>query len=255
VSQGTREVVLTGINIGRYRDDAEGIGGIGDLIGMLADTGIARLRLSSIEPLDVDTAMAAALAHAGAHVAPHLHVPLQSGCDRTLAEMRRGYTSAQFASALGAVRSALPGLAVTTDVIVGFPGESDEDFAESLAFVESCGFARLHVFRYSRRAGTPAAARDDQIAPTVIAQRAAAMRALSERLYRAWLERRDGTEASVLIERVTPQIATGTTEDGIHVSLEAGGLAPGDMVPTVLHLDESGVMRAEPSGPTRREHH
>jgi threonylcarbamoyladenosine tRNA methylthiotransferase MtaB len=248
-SRGTREIVLTGINIGRYSD---GIGNLSHLIGALAETGVARLRLSSIEPLDLDEEMAGALARAGAHVAPHLHVPLQSGCDRTLIEMRRGYTTAEFAAVLARLRAAIPGLAVTTDVIVGFPGETDEDFAESCAFVESCGFTRLHVFRYSRRAGTPAAGRSDQIEPAVIAARAAGMRALSDRLYRSWLERRNGTAASVLVERVTDDGAFGTTEDGLHVSAAGAGLAPGDIVAAVLRLDERGAMNAELSGRVER---
>jgi len=225
---GAPEVVLTGVNIGRY-DDPSGARGLASLIEEVAATPVGRIRLSSIEPLDLGRRLLDVLA-ATPKVVAHLHVPLQSGCDRTLAAMGRGYDTGGFAAALGRARKALPGLSVTTDVIAGFPGETDRDFAESLAFVESAGFTRLHVFRYSPRSGTPAAGREDQVAPAVKAARAEALRALSDRLLRAHTQARIGTEMSVCIERVAGGSARGTADDALVVELAAGSLRQGLVV-------------------------
>lgn len=225
---GTPEVVLTGINIGRYRDE-DGAGDLSGLVAAVAGAGVRRVRVSSIEPLDIDDRFLSALADLPA-VVPHLHVPLQSGCDRTLAEMGRGYTSAQFADVLRRARLALPQLSVTTDVIVGFPGESNEDFAESMAFVERAGLTKVHVFRYSQRDGTPAAARADQVPPPVRAARAAEMRALSDRLLLAHAESRVGGHLTMCVERVAEGRARGTADDSLQVEMPAVGLSRGDVV-------------------------
>jgi threonylcarbamoyladenosine tRNA methylthiotransferase MtaB len=139
-------------------------------------------------------------------------------------------------------RAALPGLAVTTDVIAGFPGESDEDFADTLRFVESCGFTGLHVFRYSSRARTPAASAPGQVPPPVRSARAAALRALHGRLAAAHLAARVGGEASVLVERVTGDEVVGTSEDHLRVRLRvAKGTGTGDIVRVRITGARGGV--------------
>jgi threonylcarbamoyladenosine tRNA methylthiotransferase MtaB len=243
---GKAEVVLTGVNLGRYAD-AAGAPDLASLVGAVAATGIRRVRVSSVEPVDLSDRLLEALAAAGS-IAPHLHVPLQSGCDRTLATMGRRYDTAAFAHALARARGALPGLAVTTDVIVGFPGETDADFAASLAFVESCAFAKVHVFRYSKRAGTPAAAHPSQVSAPVKAERAAQMRDLSDRLAGRYARSREGGVADVLVERAGGGTAAGTTEDHLHVEV-VGGDAPvevGDIVRVVLSPDGCGCMNGLP---------
>ena len=225
---GAPEVVLTGVNIGRYGDPS-GASDLAGLVELIAATPIARVRLSSIEPLDLDRRLLGVLARSG-KVVPHLHIPLQSGCDRTLEAMRRGYRSGQFAEILGRAREALPGLSVTSDVIAGFPGETDEDFAASLAFIAASGLTRLHVFRYSPRAGTPAAARTDQVPPGVRAQRAELLREVSERLLRTHAESRVGTEIAACVERVSGGSARGTTDDSLNVEVEAASLVSGSIV-------------------------
>jgi threonylcarbamoyladenosine tRNA methylthiotransferase MtaB len=241
VARGSAEVVLTGVNIGRYRDgDAD----LATLVEAVAATDVARIRISSIEPVDLTPRLLDTLSRAPA-VMPHLHVPLQSGCDATLAAMRRGYDVAAYADAIARARAALPGLAVTTDVIAGFPGETDADFAESLAFVEGIAFARLHVFRYSRRAGTPAAAMPGQVAPPVSAQRARAMRSLGERLSATYATSRVGETASVLVERVEGALASGTSEDYLRVRVrttarERERVRPGDVVRVAITSAERG---------------
>ncbi|MDO8915561.1 MAG: tRNA (N(6)-L-threonylcarbamoyladenosine(37)-C(2))-methylthiotransferase MtaB [Coriobacteriia bacterium] len=237
IAGGVREVVLTGVNIGRYT------GGLARLVTQVAATGIERIRISSIEPIDLTPALLATLARTPA-VMPHLHVPLQSGCDTTLAAMGRGYDTAAFADSIARARDAMPGLALTTDIIVGFPGESAADFAESLAFVEACGFSRLHVFRYSPRPGTPAAAMSERPDPREVADRARRMRALGERLSSAHARARVGGRARVLVERVGDEVATGTTEDYLHVTVRLSPAVtaprPGDVVPATITAAERG---------------
>lgn len=230
-ASGAREVVLTGINIGRYAWDGARLA---ELVAAVAATGIQRIRLSSIEPNDVTPDLLSVAAATPAFCA-HLHVPLQSGSDATLARMGRPYSIARYESVIAAARAALPGLAITTDVIVGFPGETDAEWAETLAFVQDAGFARLHVFRYSRRGGTPAATMSDQVPPRVIAARAASLRELGAHLLRRHAESIIGTTAEVLIERLgaSPDgapLAEGVTRDYSRVVLPGSGLAPGDLV-------------------------
>lgn len=248
VADGIAEVVLTGINIGRYKDaDVR----LPDLIEAVAATGVRRIRVSSIEPLDVDARFLAAAARTPAFC-PHLHIPLQAGCDATLAAMGRGYDTAAYAATLAAARAALPGLAVTTDVMAGFPGERPEDFAETLAFCETMAFAKLHVFRYSARAGTRAAVMPCQVAPAERAARAARLRALGERLGIAWAASLAGRRVSVLVERVRPDgegatLAEGTTAEHARALLPGAGLRAGDVVEALLgERMADGSLRATP---------
>ena len=162
VASGTREIVLTGIETAAYGIDLDGYRLI-DLISDLAEkTDVERIRLSSLSPEMMTSATVARLA-AIPKLAPHFHLSLQSGSDATLAAMRRPYRTGQVRSALSALRDAIPGVTFTTDVIVGFPGETEERFAETLAFCREARFLRLHVFPYSPRPGTPAATFPDQI--------------------------------------------------------------------------------------------
>ncbi|MDQ7790490.1 MAG: radical SAM protein, partial [Clostridia bacterium] len=132
-------------------------GTLADLVaGLAVIPGLVRLRLSSVEPADIEPELIEALAKYDT-VCPHLHIPLQSGSDTVLERMGRRYDTAGFAVLVDAIRRSVPDVSVTTDVMVGFPGETPEEFAESLAFVEETGFAGLHVFKYSPRKGTPAA--------------------------------------------------------------------------------------------------
>ena len=201
--RGAREGVLTGINLGNFRalDD----GGTKQSLPWLLDelleqTTVERFRLSSIEPPDVTADLLHLMAAAGERIAPFLHVCLQAGCDRTLRHMGRVYDTAQFARIGDAARSALPDLALGTDLIVGFPGESDDDFAQSLAFCEEMAFAKMHVFRYSKRPGTPAAARPDQVPAPTIARRSEEALALADRLRKEQAALRVGKEELVCVQ-------------------------------------------------------
>jgi threonylcarbamoyladenosine tRNA methylthiotransferase MtaB len=141
---------------------------------------------------------------------PHLHLPLQSGCDKVLKDMHRPYDTDKFAMLLEQIRKKAPGVAVTTDVIVGFPGESEEDFAATCRFVKQCAFAKMHIFPYSMRKGTPAAARKDQVPETVKKQRAEKLAEIDREMQQACFEQNVGTIHTVLVEQVVGKDEAGT---------------------------------------------
>ncbi len=189
---GYREAVLSGVHLGSYGHDLGEQHGLAALVGrILRETGIPRLRLSSLEPWDLDTQFFDLFSDP--RLLPHLHLPLQSGCDATLRRMARHTSRRDFAALVEHAHRAVPHLAVSTDVIVGFPGESDEEFAESIGFVEAMAFSRLHVFRYSPRHGTRAATMTGQVPTRVAQERSREMHALGARLeadcMRGWLGR------------------------------------------------------------------
>jgi len=213
--EGYQEVVLTGVHIGAYgRDRGGGLEvDLWELVSrILAETDVPRVRLSSIEPWDL-TGGALQLWE-DVRLCPHLHLPLQSGCDATLRRMARRYTAAGFARLVDEARLAIPDLAVTTDLIVGFPGETEQEFAESLALVGSLGPARAHVFPFSARPGTPAAGMLGQVPPGVKDARAAAMRRVASASQRAFQQRFLGRRMGVLWESAR-ESASGRTWSGL----------------------------------------
>ena len=195
---GAREVVLAGIALGSYRCPETGIG-LGDLVGRVSDRVPARIRLSSIEPMDFDAKLFELLA--AGRICAHLHIPLQSGSSSVLAGMRRPYAPAEYGEIIARLRSADPAVAVGTDLMVGFPGESDRDHQRSLAFCEELRFSYMHVFPYSRRSRTLAARRDDHVAEPTLRRRMRAALDLSERLSEQYSARFVGKRARVLWER------------------------------------------------------
>nr|WP_316616272.1 tRNA (N(6)-L-threonylcarbamoyladenosine(37)-C(2))-methylthiotransferase MtaB [uncultured Alistipes sp.] len=197
-AQGQREIVLTGINTGDFgRTTGEPF--IDLLRALDRVEGIDRYRISSIEP-NLLTDEVIAFTAASKRFQPHFHIPIQSGSDRILALMRRRYNTAQFADRIAAVRRAVPDVFLGIDVIVGFPGETDEDFADTYRFLERLAPAFLHIFPYSARPDTPAAGFPNQVPPPVVERRAAELGALSERLHRTFYEKQVGTQARVLWE-------------------------------------------------------
>ena len=184
MGRGAHEVVLTGINLGDYRwGSGEGQMRLPGLLSLLLEqTGVERLRLSSIEPPDVTDELVRLMAASDGRIAPFLHICLQSGCDDTLRRMARVYRTDLFRENVEHAREAMPDIALGTDLIVGFPGETDGQFEESLAFCEEMRFAKMHIFRYSRRPGTPAAEFADQVPPQVMAERSRRAHELAARM-------------------------------------------------------------------------
>lgn len=198
-AEGYTEIVLCGINLAFY--GKEWGGSLLDAVSLCCQTsGIQRVRLGSLEPERMTEDLLDALAALPAFC-PQFHLSLQSGCDHTLKEMHRRYTTQEYAALCAAIRSRFPVCAITTDIMVGFPRETDADFAESLAFAESMQFAKIHVFRYSPRTGTPAAKRTDQIPDSVKHTRMVAMQQLAETARTAFLSSRIGLTLPVLFER------------------------------------------------------
>lgn len=202
-SSGCREIVLSGIHLSSYGTDLEGDTGLLDLIRLLHPVeGIARIRLGSLEPGIITEEFAAGLASMP-KVCPHFHLSLQSGCDRTLKHMNRRYTSGEYLERCGILRKYFEDPALTTDIITGFPGETEEDFRESAEFVEKVSFFETHVFPYSRREGTRAAAMDRQLPEAVKKQRSHVLLELDCRKREEYLSRALGKETEVLLEEET----------------------------------------------------
>ena len=224
---GRREIVLTGINLGSFHDDRGGLASLLEDLLTLADRlrRQARYRISSIEPTDIDEVLIELMACEQGRICRHLHIPLQSGCTKVLSEMNRHYNAEEYAGLINRLRAAMPDISLTTDIIVGFPGETDAEFEETLAFARTCGFSKIHVFPYSMRANTPAAARKDQIAPEVKQDRAKRLRGLSDELRSADYALRIGTTEGVLIE----ERGFGMTESYHRIPV-ARTFVPGDLV-------------------------
>jgi threonylcarbamoyladenosine tRNA methylthiotransferase MtaB len=202
-SYGYQEVVLTGVHLGSYGHDLDDPQGLETLIRKLLDaTEIPRIRLSSLEPWDLRPELFALWSNT--RLQPHLHLPLQSGCDATLARMARRTDQASFAELLAAARRHIPDVAISTDLIVGFPGECDAEFEESMAFVEAMGFSRLHVFRYSPREGTAAATMPGQLSGATIAARSERAHRLGARLEATFRQQFVGRTLDVLWETSEP---------------------------------------------------
>jgi threonylcarbamoyladenosine tRNA methylthiotransferase MtaB len=163
--------------------------------------GLQRFRLSSLEPADFNEELIHIISE-NDNICPHLHIPLQSGDDTILQSMGRPYDTAFFRGLLTDLRSVLPDLAVSTDIIVGFPGEAEEHFKKSLAFVEECGFSRLHVFPFSPRRGTRAAKMALTVPPAVKKERSNRMIALGKTLSQNFRQAFDGRTLPVLFEKI-----------------------------------------------------
>ena len=205
---GYSEAVLTGVHLGSYGHDLGDRSGLIHLVrAILADTDIPRVRLSSLEPWDLTPAFFDLWRDP--RLCPHLHLPLQSGCDATLRRMARKTTQAAFGALVREARARMDDPCITTDVIVGFPGETDEEFAVSVAFIEAMDFAGLHVFRYSPRPGTAAARMRGHVSEDVKRERSARLIAYAEAAERRYAERFIGRALPVLWEQVG-----GVTGDG-----------------------------------------
>lgn len=163
ITAGYQEIVLTGIHTGAYGSDLPGQPTLAQVAKALANLpGLRRLRLGSVEPIEISDDLLAVMA-SHPNICPQLHIPLQAGDDATLARMGRHYTTAQYSAIVDSIRKQLPDAAITTDLMVGFPGETADEFANSLAFAQKIGFLKIHVFPYSIRPGTKAALMPDQV--------------------------------------------------------------------------------------------
>lgn len=226
---GYQEAVLTGVHLGSYGHDLDDKDGLLHLVkAILQDTEMPRVRLSSLEPWDLSENFFDLWQNP--RVCRHLHLPLQSGCDATLKRMRRHTTQAEFSNLVKVARDKIPGLNISTDVIIGFPGETDEEFAISRAFIEQMDFAGMHIFRYSKRAGTPAARMKGHVSAEVKKQRSAVLHEMAFNMEQRFAQQFNKRNLSVLWEQVM-----GSTEDGfMNVGYTDNYIRVGAVHPRVL---------------------
>lgn len=234
IQDGYAEIVLTGIHIGSYGKDLKGSIGLIDVIEAVDKVcNGARLRLGSLEPVMITkefTSRAGALKS----LCPQFHLSLQSGCDKTLKNMRRRYTAGDFRQAVDNLRKAFPHAAITTDLIVGFPGESLEDFEESKTFCKEIGFSQMHIFPYSTREGTAAALLPNHVSEEEKARRTREMLAVAEELKQSFYEKYVGKTVAVLFEQKKNGLWCGFTENYMDVRLKSEKDLRGQTVDVII---------------------
>jgi threonylcarbamoyladenosine tRNA methylthiotransferase MtaB len=227
--QGFKEVVLTGVHIGDYGKDLDVSMDLATIIKEIHDTpGLHRIRISSIDPLEVTDSLIECMAELP-KVGHHLHISLQSGDDGILKLMRRNYTGKDFADIIDRVRKAVKDISITTDVITGFPQETDEAHGNTLDFCRQMAFSKIHVFPFSQRAGTTAQRLPGKVSNQVKTERAASLLQLSDELALAFNKRFLGREMEVLVEEAASLTGNGLTDNYIRVSFPSTGLKQGDL--------------------------
>ncbi len=229
---GYKEIVLVGINLSAYGQDT-GAGLCDAVLAAAAPEGIERVRLGSLECDQISDDALLKLSECK-EFCPQFHLSLQSGCDRTLREMNRKYDTAFYRDLVERIRRIFPDASITTDIMVGFPGESDEDFKESCDFVRETGFARSHVFIYSEREGTPAARRHDAVDKSVRAERAHIMGDICRQCERDFLKAQCGKTEKVLFETESDGYWEGYTGNYTRVKVKSAGDLEGKILPVVL---------------------
>jgi threonylcarbamoyladenosine tRNA methylthiotransferase MtaB len=247
VAAGYQEIVLTGIHTGGYGEDIEDY----SLAKLLWDLdkveGLKRIRISSIEASQITDEVLEVLKNSS-KMCRHLHIPLQAGDDEVLARMRRKYTTAEFASKIAKIHAIMPGVAITTDVIVGFPGETEEMFRNGYRFMEQMNFSEMHVFPYSKRTGTPAARMLDQIDEEVKNERVHELIDLSERMQLAYAKQFVGEVLEVIPERPSKTAAEsgmlmGFSDNYLHLVFEGSENLVGKLCK--VKVTEAGVNESQ----------
>lgn len=230
---GYREVVLTGINLSAYGQEL-GLSLCDAVEAACAVPGIARVRLGSLEPEQMDEPVIARMARQE-KLCPQFHLSLQSGCDATLRRMNRHYDTAEYRRIVANLRAAFPNAAITTDIMVGFAGETEEEFQQSLAFAEEIGFAKAHVFAYSRRPGTVADKMPDQVSKKEKEERSARMIAATQRTKEAFFQTQLGRTEPVLFEQTcAPSVWEGYTSNYTPVHVVSSEIQSGELRPVLL---------------------
>ncbi len=245
VSNGFKEIIVSGIHLCSYgKDQGKDITALLDLLKKIDSVpGLERLRLGSLEPKSMTPEFIAGLKELK-HLCPHFHLSLQSGSDTVLKRMNRKYDTAEYEDRVNALRAGFPGMSLTTDIITGFPGETEEEFEETVAYAEKLKFAKIHVFPYSEREGTRAAAMP-QINMSIRKERAKRLIEVSDRLSAGFASYMTGKEAEILIEKITEKegrhTAEGYTANYIRAFADVtdGGFSRGDIVKGVITGNEN----------------
>lgn len=224
INAGFKEIVLIGIHLGCYGKENPDGPTLYDAVKTVLDVpGVQRLRLGSLESVEVEPRLLT-LMQEDARFCRHLHLPLQSGCDKTLQAMHRPYTTAKFKTLLADIKTNVPDIAITTDVIVGFPGETEADFETTCKFAESCGFSKMHIFPFSARKGTPAEKFAGAVTEAVKKERADILGRIDETMHKAFLQAMVGQTAEVLFEQPAGEdYFEGLTGNYQRVFVKSGG--------------------------------
>lgn len=224
INAGFKEIVLIGIHLGCYGKENPDGPTLYDAVKTVLDVpGVQRLRLGSLESVEVEPRLLT-LMQEDARFCRHLHLPLQSGCDKTLQAMHRPYTTAKFKTLLADIKTMVPDIAITTDVIVGFPGETEADFETTCKFSESCGFSKMHIFPFSSRKGTPAEKFAGAVTEAVKKERADILGRIDETMHKAFLQAMVGQTAEVLFEQPAGEdYFEGLTGNYQRVFVKSGG--------------------------------
>lgn len=224
ISAGFKEIVLIGIHLGCYGKENPDGPTLYDAVKTVLDVpGVQRLRLGSLESVEVEPRLLT-LMQEDARFCRHLHLPLQAGCDKTLQAMHRPYTTAKFKTLLADIKNRVPDIAITTDVIVGFPGETEADFETTCKFAESCGFSKMHIFPFSARKGTPAEKFAGAVTEAVKKERADILGRIDETMHQTFLQAMVGQTAEVLFEQPAGEdYFEGLTGNYQRVFVKSGG--------------------------------
>lgn len=240
--EGYREIVVTGIEIASWGRDLPGKPELADLLEALCRAvPEVRIRLGSLEPRIITPAFCDKLSRFP-NLCPHFHLSMQSGCDTVLKRMNRKYDTARYAQSCRDLRDAFPGCAITTDMIVAFPGETEEEFRQSLRFIRECAFADMHIFPYSRRPGTPADKMPGQHNNETKESRSAAAIAVAEEMNRAYRQALVGTTQQVLFEEPRGEYFTGHGTNYIRVYAPGTDLHNRVLPVRITGLYEDGVL-------------
>lgn len=224
ISAGFKEIVLIGIHLGCYGKENPDGPTLYDAVKTVLDVpGVQRLRLGSLESVEVEPRLLT-LMQEDARFCRHLHLPLQSGCDKTLQTMHRPYTTVKFKTLLADIKTRVPDIAITTDVIVGFPGETEADFETTCKFAESCGFSKMHIFPFSARKGTPAEKFAGAVTEAVKKERADILGRIDETMHKTFLQAMVGQKTEVLFEQPAGEdYFEGLTGNYQRVFVKSGG--------------------------------
>lgn len=236
ISAGFKEIVLIGIHLGCYGKENPNGPTLYDAVKTVLEVpGVQRLRLGSLESVEVEPRLLT-LMQEDARFCRHLHLPLQSGCDKILQGMHRPYTTAKFKTLLADIKTRVPDIAITTDIIVGFPGETEADFETTCKFAESCGFSKMHIFPFSARKGTPAEKFAGAVTEAVKKERADILGKIDETMHKAFLQAMVGQTAEVLFEQPAGEdYFEGLTGNYQRVFVKSGGLnLGGEILPVKI---------------------
>ena len=243
-TQGYKEIVITGINVSSYGRELEGVTLIDVLKGLNEIEGIERIRLGSLEPMLLDEEFIMGLEDID-KLCDHFHLSLQSGSDEILKKMNRKYDTKMYKTIIDNIRKVFPRASLTTDIMVGFPGESHENFRESYEFIDQIGFSKLHVFKYSKRQGTPASKMVDQIPESIKEERSKEIIGLSDKLEKNYYKQFLGKKMAVLIEQSSKEdynIYQGHTTNYILVKIQSNKNMINQTIPVEIKEIHTGFV-------------